>query len=292
MKKKLLIVVNIICVICMCLIYSKSYAGFADYTDEQADKQANEQEKEQEKIDSESIGKSSNNYLKSLGIEGYEITPEFDRQTVDYKVTKKVSTTNINIIAEADDERATVTGNGKVQLSSGSNTISVNVKAENGIERTYKVEIEKEVVKEAPTLSSMEVKLKTDGQNSDSPEIEPEFSSDVFEYNCNVENYVNGLEINAISNNENAKVEVEGNTDFKEGNNVVKITVKSEDGENVYKINVNKKAAIQQVNSSNVENNDKKANYYIFIGIVVGIIVILIVIRKIFDKKKKHKSRH
>lgn len=292
MKKKLLIVVNIICVICMCLIYSKSYAGFADYTDEQADKQANEQEKEQEKIDSESIGKSSNNYLKSLEIEGYEITPEFDRQTVDYKVTKKVSTTNINIIAEADDERATVTGNGKVQLSSGSNTISVNVKAENGIERTYKVEIEKEVVKEAPTLSSMEVKLKTDGQNSDSPEIEPEFSSDVFEYNCNVENYVNGLEINAISNNENAKVEVEGNTDFKEGNNVVKITVKSEDGENVYKINVNKKAAIQQVNSSNVENNDKKANYYIFIGIVVGIIVILIVIRKIFDKKKKHKSRH
>ena len=292
MKKKLLIVVNIICVICMCLIYSKSYAGFADYTDEQADKQANEQEKEQEKIDSESIGKSSNNYLKSLEIEGYEIAPEFDRQTVDYKVTKKVSTTNINIIAEADDERATVTGNGKVQLSSGSNTISVNVKAENGIERTYKVEIEKEVVKEAPTLSSMEVKLKTDGQNSDSLEIEPEFSSDVFEYNCNVENYVNGLEINAISNNENAKVEVEGNTDFKEGNNVVKITVKSEDGENVYKINVNKKAAIQQVNSSNVENNDKKANYYIFIGIVVGIIVILIVIRKIFDKKKKHKSRH
>ena len=50
MKKKLLIVVNIICVICMCLIYSKSYAGFADYTDEQADKQANEQEKEQENV--------------------------------------------------------------------------------------------------------------------------------------------------------------------------------------------------------------------------------------------------
>ena len=82
---------------------------------------------------------SSNNYLKSLSIEGYELEPVFNKETLEYNVTLKVDTTSINVLAEKEDSTATVNGIGQVPVNDGPNTVIVTVVAENGNERQYKI---------------------------------------------------------------------------------------------------------------------------------------------------------
>lgn len=82
---------------------------------------------------------SSNNYLKSLSIEGYELEPVFNKETLEYNVTLKVDTTSINVLAEKEDNTAFIKGIGEVPVNDGPNTIIVTVVAENGNERQYKI---------------------------------------------------------------------------------------------------------------------------------------------------------
>ena len=80
---------------------------------------------------------SKNNYLKSLNIEGYDLTPAFNKDTLEYSVTLNPGTENINVIATKEDGEASVKGSGEVNISEGINTINIIVTAENGNERTY-----------------------------------------------------------------------------------------------------------------------------------------------------------
>ena len=118
-----------------------SYASLADWSDEEADKQTQEQLKEQQIEDSNNAGKSSNNFLSTLEIEGYNLIPAFDKQTINYTIDAKDGE-RINIKATAEDTRATISGIGNVKIEENKN-IEINVKAENGLERTYFININK-----------------------------------------------------------------------------------------------------------------------------------------------------
>ncbi len=98
-------------VYCQNAVYAdpNSSKGFADYTDEQAAEDANKLVEEQKKEESP-VGKSTNNYLESLEIEGYEITPDFDKQTLEYTIKGKVKKDELTIKAKADDEKAKIDG--------------------------------------------------------------------------------------------------------------------------------------------------------------------------------------
>ena len=80
---------------------------------------------------------SKNNYLKSLEVEGYEISPKFDKSTLEYNVELEPGTEEMEIKAEKEDSKASVKGDGKVKVTEGINTVKVKVTAENGNERTY-----------------------------------------------------------------------------------------------------------------------------------------------------------
>ena len=83
---------------------------------------------------------SPNNWLSSLTVEGCSF--EFDGgKTTGYSVTVASSVTSVNITAKTVNSKATVTGTGKVELSSGTNTQKIVVKAENGDTRTYYIDI-------------------------------------------------------------------------------------------------------------------------------------------------------
>lgn len=82
---------------------------------------------------------SSDNSLKSLNIEGYDLNPKFNKDTTEYKLTVDQSIEKINISASTTDTKASVSGTGEVSLSSGENTIEVRVTAENGNEKVYKI---------------------------------------------------------------------------------------------------------------------------------------------------------
>lgn len=80
---------------------------------------------------------SKNNYLKSLSVEGYELTPAFDKDTLEYSVELNPGTESVNISAVKEDENAGIKGTGEVSVSEGINTVEVTVTAENGNERIY-----------------------------------------------------------------------------------------------------------------------------------------------------------
>lgn len=82
---------------------------------------------------------SSDNTLKSLSIEGYNLEPKFNKDTTEYKLTVDEAVEKINVKAESNHNKASVKGIGEINLSSGENTIEIKVTAENGNDKIYKI---------------------------------------------------------------------------------------------------------------------------------------------------------
>ena len=85
--------------------------------------------------------KSSNNYLKSLSVEGAVITPEFNKDTLEYSVVLEPGTEKAVINAEKEDGYASVSGTGEKDVVEGDNRFEVVVTSETGSSRTYIVNI-------------------------------------------------------------------------------------------------------------------------------------------------------
>lgn len=82
---------------------------------------------------------SSNNYLYSLGVDGLELSPAFNKDNLEYTVTLDAGTTSININATVADSKATITGNGVREVVEGANKLEVVVTAQNGATRIYTI---------------------------------------------------------------------------------------------------------------------------------------------------------
>lgn len=78
---------------------------------------------------------SKNNNLSSLKIECYDL--EFNKDTLEYNIDLNFDVTEINIIAEPEDSKSSIDGDGKVTLSQGMNQIKIVVTAQNGSTKTY-----------------------------------------------------------------------------------------------------------------------------------------------------------
>ena len=84
---------------------------------------------------------SPNNKLSGLSVTGYALTPTFSMDTESYDIIVNPSVDKIEVKASAIDSKATIGGVGTISLQSGNNTVSVEVKAENGSVRTYKLNV-------------------------------------------------------------------------------------------------------------------------------------------------------
>lgn len=265
----------------------KVLASFADFTDEEADKQAQEQLKEQEKEHNVTKVKSSNNYLKKLSVKGYQLTPEFDKQTSNYEIKEEINIDFIEISAETDDEKASVSGTGKIQLNSGENNIRIDVTAESGTVRTYFIKVIKSINKDI-RLNTLKLKM----EDNSSVEINPEFDKDIFEYNCNVQNSIQKIDVEAIANVEKAKILITGNENLKEGLNEILITVSLDTEEKItYKINVNKEKV---VNIQKEEKRIEDKNIIVIIVLIISILALIILFYRSVktNKSEKHKRKH
>ena len=83
------------------------------------------------------INYSSDNNLKSLSVDGFDITPVFNKNTLEYSVTLKPTTTSIKVNATVNDSKAKLSGVGDIEVKEGTNQINVVVTAENGTSKTY-----------------------------------------------------------------------------------------------------------------------------------------------------------
>lgn len=82
---------------------------------------------------------SKNNNLSSLGVEGYELTPSFNKDTTEYKVEVPANVESVNVTASKEDNSASINGAGTIEVAEGDNKIDIVVTAENGSTKTYSV---------------------------------------------------------------------------------------------------------------------------------------------------------
>ena len=87
------------------------------------------------------INYSSDNNLKSLSVDGFDISPEFNKSTLEYNVLVKADTTKVKINANVNDSKAKIKGTGEKEVKEGINSFEIVVTAENGTNKTYKVNI-------------------------------------------------------------------------------------------------------------------------------------------------------
>lgn len=177
--------------------------------------------------------KSNDATLKSLSVEGFDISPAFDPATTSYTIDVPEGLTELKINAEANSGKASINGNGKVSFTIG-DTLTVRVVAEDGTPKEYKITTKKKE-ESAPKDSNNKLKsLDISGYS-----INPKFNPDKTTYSMNVANSVTGLTVKAIADSDKAKITILGNTGWKEGVNTVTVRVTAEDGsQRDYIINV------------------------------------------------------
>lgn len=86
---------------------------------------------------------SQNNYLSSLSISGIEFKNNFKKTTTSYFADVDSDITNVTVNAIAEDSSSVVTIYGNTNLKQGKNKVIINVTADDGSVRTYKIYITK-----------------------------------------------------------------------------------------------------------------------------------------------------
>ena len=102
--------------------------------------------------------------LKSLTIEGIDLNPKFSSDT--FKYTAVTSSDSINIVAQANDSKAKISGVGVISLKNGINNIEIIVEAENGNKTTYSIEINAKLSNDNNNNSSTSNTVNNDKDNN------------------------------------------------------------------------------------------------------------------------------
>ena len=184
----------------------------------------------------------SNAKLKDLYVRGYEISPEFDEDTLGYTLTVENDVDKVTIEGELSDEESTVSGFGEKDLSVGLNTFDVVVTSQNGDIKTYTIEITRKKLVSSK-IESLEIK---EGL------ISPTFMSDYEYYTVNIPNEYDKITPIIKLVDEDATYEIIGNSNLQVGNNEVQIKVTSSDNseETTYYITV-----VRNVSTNNYLKN-------------------------------------
>ena len=178
--------------------------------------------------------KSSDNYLKELSTTSGDLSPAFSKTTSNYSITIPYDTDKLDLRAIANDSKAKVTITGNSNLKVGNNVIEIEVKAEDGSSRSYTINVTKSAQQSNNKLTDIIL---------DGGDINIKFDPGKYEYNVELDPKTKSIDVKTLIGNTNAKVEVTGNENLKEGNNVILVKVTDENGfVQYYKINAYKQA--------------------------------------------------
>ena len=179
--------------------------------------------------------KSSNNYLRSLGISVGTLNPDFDKTVGIYTVGVDETVNSVNVAGVPESNLASVSGIGLYQLRSGNNYANITVTAENGETRVYTIKI----IKGANTnnyLKTLEVRNHT---------ITPNFDKTHPNYTLEVEHDEENVVIVAEAEKSSSEVSGAGIKTLKVGENEYAITVTSEDKiKRVYTLTITRKPLV------------------------------------------------
>ena len=196
-------------------------------------------------IGGNSTTKSSDANLKSLSVDGYDLSSPFNPDTLSYEVTVPSDVTEVNISGSKSDNGASITGLGKITLTGDETTTSIKVTAEDGTTKTYTIKIKKANKSEKSSDATLKL-LDVSGYT-----LSPRFNKDVTTYSMKVANNITALKVSALPTDDKATVQITGNSGWKEGVNTITIKVTAEDGTtNTYTVNVTRESSKKEETKS------------------------------------------
>ena len=252
-------------------------------------------------------GEDNNSLLKIMRLDKEGIIPEFSPEIKDYYFIADSTINNLEVVAIPEATNAKVNIKGNKNLKNGINKIEIEVTSRDGNSKNiYTINVSKtDDIETANTnLETLAIEYVT---------LEPLFDTNVLNYKASVSNSFNDLNILAVPENINAKIEINGNKNLQIGDNLVTINVIAPDNftEKVYKIIVHRRTEeedkifedeqninVEKLNSileeQEINNNNDDMNgtnnsnvLYIVFGIIGGLCIIGIISLIVFKFRKK-----
>ena len=251
--------------------------------------------------------KSTEARLKNMGIKekAYDFTG-FKRDRKEYSIEVPNKITSLTVYATPVDSKAKVAGTGKVTLKEGDNTVTVTVTAEAGNTETYTLKIKRNTTAEDEAGDSDETQ--TDNVSGafglssldiDDVNLRPGFDTEIYQYTIDLKQDLSKLEIETIPTADDTTVEIFGNENLHEGENLITILVKNKKtGQTAtYQITVNKTLSADEGNGSEqVEEfswlkpstwGKEEIIKAIIIAVLTVLIIIAIILKVKLVKEKK-----
>lgn len=245
--------------------------------------------------------KSSEARLSNLGIRPNDFTG-FSRNKYTYDVEVPNDVSKVQVYANLVDSKAKIqSGTGNVELKEGANKVEVVVVAEDGkTKHTYTLNITRKAAEEEiPAVSTEPTEPTTEPVTEPTTEqtnldefglssltiaglnINPKFKTTTYEYTAGLTEDLSTLEINAKATSETGTVEIFGNENLQQGENLITIVVSdSADAEKsaTYQITINKNYVPEKEEEVSWLNPSTwQIKQYIIIGILIVLIIIVIV---------------
>lgn len=217
---------------------------------------------------------SDNTNLSNLTITNGQLSPTFNPSITNY--ISKITKDNTTITATASDANSTITGDiGYQKLNYGANIFKITVTSQSGTTKNYTITITRPL----PTTTTENKNPNTTKDNSNNKPATKSsdaslkelsinnyylnFKSTTYNYELKVPSNVNDLDITAIPNDPKSKTTITGQNNLTIGENIITITVTSEDGTTCkYIITVTKTeeklSNNKEVNDIIIENYDLK----------------------------------
>lgn len=231
------------------------------------------------------------NAITNIKVDEYSLVPLFDEYITKYNIFVSSTDESVNVSAVLSETDDYVTGTGNINVIDGKNVVTLKVVTKNMDIMTYELSIFKNY-EEIPDYQ--------DATLSDLMIVghDIEFNPNIYEYEINVD-LEERLEIEYEQTSEYSTVKISGNSNFKVGENVIKIAVTSKDKEtsNIYTIRVNKLMSVfeesiqnEVITNENILGREtltkKETNIITLVIITICSIVMLFLFYLIFIRKK------
>lgn len=285
--------------------------------------QVGKEETNLEKQAREEVGQDdnlSNSKLQNLRLSIEGMVPDFNENIYDYYLTVKSDVKDIEVLATSKNKEAEVQVTGNKNLKDGLNLIKIQVTSpDKTSSSTYIINITKTNDIEAANTNLETLAI-------ENTLLYPAFDTTITNYNAEVSNSLEKINLLAIPEDENASVEIKKDDILNEGNNEIRITVTARNGYtkkeyliNVYKRNseeeekyieeqesnqekLNEIYEIQKtstdenkVKEAKIENNEEQGkenrNRLVSLFTLIAIVLIIASIAILFEKKKRKRSK-
>lgn len=267
-----------------------------------------------------------NTNLSVLRLNHEGISPNFAKDIKEYYIVVDEALDKFDITTIAENPNSTINITGNNNLKTGLNTININVKSEDKTKETnYKIYVTKtsNIEKANANLENLAVENGT---------LNPEFDANITNYKVEVSSDTDTVNVLAVPERINAKVNINKANKLEVGDNTIEITVNAEDNitKKKYVVIVHRRnkeeenqlkeenkqqaeklsAILQQNNNINnnmeqevvkeenvevtseVEEKNNQTFNDIYVYSTAGIAIILIIICVIYNKRKKSKEQY